>query len=163
MEGLEERSPGWRTRGPRWGPRPWTRRLLHATLLAATGPAEEAAARLGDVIAVAERVGAVWPLIPARMTLSRLLLTLDDAAGAVEHATAALAHVRAKGNWVWGAESVLCLVNALDALGKPTGRPGWSTSWAPGSRRRRADRAGGAPGRAGGLGALPGIRWRPTG
>ena len=116
--GLEERTPRLAGSGAKVGAASLDRRLLHATLLAATGPAEEATARLGDVIAVAERVGAVWPLIPARMTLSRLLLTLDDAAGAVEHATAALAHVRAKGNWVWGAESVLCLVNALDALGE---------------------------------------------
>ncbi|MFI7222856.1 ATP-binding protein [Nonomuraea angiospora] len=87
--------------------------LLLGALLAATGPAEEAVACLGEVIAVAERAGAVWPLIPAKMTLSRLLLTLDDVAGAAEHATAALSLVRAKGNWVWGAETVLCLVDAL--------------------------------------------------
>ncbi|SEH00462.1 regulatory protein, luxR family [Nonomuraea solani] len=90
-------------------------RLLRGALLAATGPAEEAVACLTEVIALAERVGAVWPLIPARMTMSRLLLTLDDATGAADHATAALALVRAKGNWVWGAESVLCLVDALGA------------------------------------------------
>ncbi|MFI6790771.1 AAA family ATPase [Nonomuraea sp. NPDC050383] len=93
-------------------------RLLHGTLLAATGPAEEAVAALTEVIAIAERVGAVWPLIPARTALSRLLLTLDDAAGAAEQATAALVRVRAKGNWVWGAQSVLCLVDSLDALGR---------------------------------------------
>ncbi|TDD24562.1 helix-turn-helix transcriptional regulator [Nonomuraea diastatica] len=92
-------------------------RLLYGTLLAATGPAEKAAACLGEVIAVAERVGAVWPLIPARMALSRLLLTLDDPAAAAEQATAGLALVRTKGNWVWGAETVLCLVDAMDALG----------------------------------------------
>ncbi|MFI7134902.1 helix-turn-helix transcriptional regulator [Nonomuraea sp. NPDC050153] len=92
--------------------------LLRGALLAATGPAEEAVACLGEVIAVAERVGAVWPLIPAKMTLSRLLLTLDDVAGAAAHATAALSLVRAKGNWVWGAETVLCLV---DALGRTSG------------------------------------------
>ncbi|MFB4283337.1 AAA family ATPase [Nonomuraea sp. MTCD27] len=91
-------------------------RLLLGALLAATGPADQATECLREVIAIAERVGAVWPLIPARMTLSRLLLTLDDAAGAAEQATAALALARAKGNWVWGAESVLCLVDALDAL-----------------------------------------------
>ncbi|MGI5284421.1 helix-turn-helix transcriptional regulator [Nonomuraea polychroma] len=91
-------------------------RLLHGTLLAATGPAEEAASCLGQVIAVAERVGAVWPLIPARTALSRLLLTLDDTAGAAAQASAALVQVRAKGAWVWGAETVLCLVDALDAL-----------------------------------------------
>jgi DNA-binding CsgD family transcriptional regulator len=92
--------------------------LLLGALLAATGPAEEAVACLGEVIAIAERAGAVWPLIPAKMTLSRLLLTLDDVAGAAAHATAALSLVRAKGNWVWGAETVLCLV---DALGRTAG------------------------------------------
>ncbi|MGP3934589.1 helix-turn-helix transcriptional regulator [Nonomuraea sp. KM88] len=93
-------------------------RLLHGTLLAAMGPVENAGACLGEVIAVAERVGAVWPLIPARMALSRLLLTLDDPAAAAEQATAGLALVRSKGNWVWGAETVLCLVDAMDALGE---------------------------------------------
>ncbi|MEU8147036.1 AAA family ATPase [Nonomuraea sp. NPDC048901] len=93
-------------------------RLMRGALLAARGPAEEAVTGLGEVIAIAERVGAVWPLISARMTLSRLLLTLDDAVGAVEQATAGLDQVRAKGNWVWGAETVLCLVDALDTLGK---------------------------------------------
>ncbi|MFC4588718.1 helix-turn-helix transcriptional regulator [Sphaerisporangium corydalis] len=93
-------------------------RLLHGALLAATGPAEEAMAHLSEVISIAERVGAVWPLIPARTALSRLLLSLNDAAGAAGHATAALTQVRAKGNWVWGAETVLCLVDALDVLGR---------------------------------------------
>ncbi|MEU9837167.1 AAA family ATPase [Streptosporangium sp. NPDC048047] len=97
--------------------------LLHAALLAATGPAEEAAARLAEVIPVAERVGAVWPLISAGTALSRLMLTLGDAAGAARHAEAALARVRAKGNWVWGAQAVLCLVDALDTLDGP-GRSG---------------------------------------
>ncbi|MCF6468830.1 LuxR family transcriptional regulator [Nonomuraea sp. MG754425] len=93
-------------------------RLLHGALLAAMGPAERAADCLREVIAVAERVGAVFPLVPARTTLSRLLLSLDDAAGAAGQARAALALVRAKGNWVWGAESVSCLVDALDAVGR---------------------------------------------
>src|SRR5262249_11060533 len=115
--GLEERARRLGGTGARVGAASLDRQLLYARLLAATGPAEEAVALLGDGIAVAERVGAVWPLIPARVTLARLRLPLDDAAGAADHATAALAHVRAKGNWVWGAESVLCLVDALDALG----------------------------------------------
>ncbi|MGP3914467.1 ATP-binding protein [Nonomuraea sp. 10N515B] len=92
-------------------------RLLQGVLLAATGPAEEAVSCLGQVIAVAERVGAVWPLIPARTALSRLLLTLNDAAGAAGQASAALVQVRAKGAWVWGAETTLCLVDALEAVG----------------------------------------------
>ncbi|WP_267717201.1 AAA family ATPase [Streptomyces sp. CoH17] len=92
-------------------------RLLHGLLLAAIGPAEEAAARFGEVVAVAERVGAVWPLISARTALARLLLMTDDVAGAVDHARLALADVRAKGNWVWGAAPVVFLVEALNARG----------------------------------------------
>ncbi|WP_432855349.1 ATP-binding protein [Amycolatopsis sp. CA-161197] len=88
-------------------------RLLRGSLLAAIGPAEEAAECFGEVIAVAERVGAVWPLISARTAMARLLLTLDDAGGAAEHARAAITQVRAKGNWVWGGEAVLCLAEAL--------------------------------------------------
>ncbi|NBE97033.1 hypothetical protein FE391_25100 [Nonomuraea sp. KC401] len=107
-------------------------RLLHGTLLAAIGPAEEAAECLGQVITVAERVGAVWPLIPARMALSRLLLGLDDPAAAAEQATAGLALVRAKGNWVWGAETVLCLVDAMDALGEAGGAAGLVSELAAG-------------------------------
>jgi DNA-binding CsgD family transcriptional regulator/tetratricopeptide (TPR) repeat protein len=117
-EGLEVRARRLDGMGSKMGAASLDRLLLHATLLAATGPAEEAAVQLSNVIAIAERVGSVWPLIPAQMALSRLLLTLDDAAGAAEQATAALAHVRSKGNWVWGAETVLCLVDALDALGR---------------------------------------------
>ncbi|MFB4272580.1 AAA family ATPase [Nonomuraea sp. GTA35] len=92
-------------------------RLLRGALLAATGPAEQAVEVLREVIAIAGRTGAVWPLIPARTALSRLLLSLDDAAGAAEQATAALDLARAKGNWVWAAESVSCLVDALDGRG----------------------------------------------
>ncbi|SNT49168.1 Predicted ATPase [Asanoa hainanensis] len=88
-------------------------RLLLGALLAAIGPAEEAADCFSDVIAVAERVGAAWPLISARTALARLLLTLDDAGAAADHARAAITQVRAKGIWVWGAEAVLCLVDAV--------------------------------------------------
>ncbi|MBF8186825.1 AAA family ATPase [Nonomuraea sp. K274] len=116
-EGLEERVRRLGGTASMFAAASQDSRLLHGALLAATGPAEEAIAILVNVIAVAERAGAVWPLIPARTTLSRLLLTLDDAAGAAEVATTALAHVRSKGNWVWGAETVLCLVDALDVRG----------------------------------------------
>lgn len=93
-------------------------RLLHGSLLAAIGPAEEAADCFGEVIAVAEQVGAAWPLISARTAMARLLLTLDDADGATGHAMAAITQVRAKGNWVWGGEAVLCLADALNAQGR---------------------------------------------
>ncbi|GIF64074.1 LuxR family transcriptional regulator [Asanoa ishikariensis] len=88
-------------------------RLLLGALLAAIGPAEEAADCFGEVITVAEQVGTAWPLISARTAMARLLLTLDDANGAADHARAAITQVRAKGNWVWGGEAVLCLVDAV--------------------------------------------------
>lgn len=91
--------------------------LLHGMMLAASGSADEAVRYLEELIAASERVGAVWPLIPARTVLARLLLTVDDTSGAVAQANAALQHVREKGNWVWGAETVLCLVDAYVAQG----------------------------------------------
>ncbi|MFE7431436.1 ATP-binding protein [Streptomyces tendae] len=92
-------------------------RLLHGSLLAAIGPAEEAATCFSEVVAVAERVGAVWPLIAARTALARLQLTADDLEGAAAHARAAVADIRTKGNWVWGAAPVVCLVEAVNARG----------------------------------------------
>jgi DNA-binding CsgD family transcriptional regulator len=92
--------------------------LLHGTMLAAAGSSSEAVNYLHDLVAAAERVGAIWPLLPARTVLARLLLTMDDAAGSAEQATAALARAREKGNWVWAADPVLCLVDALVALGR---------------------------------------------
>jgi DNA-binding CsgD family transcriptional regulator len=83
-------------------------------MLAAAGSTDEAIACLSDVISEAEKVGAVWPLIPALTTLSRLLVVTGNVAGALERSRAGLEHVRAKGNWVWGAELVLCFVDAHD-------------------------------------------------
>jgi DNA-binding CsgD family transcriptional regulator len=94
--------------------------VLYGSVLAASGSTGEATACLRDVIAAAEQVGAVWPLIPARTSLSRLLLMVGDARGALEQATAGLTCVRSKGIWVWGAETALCLVDALDALNRAT-------------------------------------------
>lgn len=116
-------------------------RLLHGSLLAAVGPAEEAADRFGEVIAVAERVGAAWPLISALSAMARLLLTLDDADGAATHAEAAITHVRAKGNWVWGAEAVLCLVDACHARGRADEAAALVTELATGLEGTDAPRA----------------------
>ncbi|WP_092616201.1 AAA family ATPase [Jiangella sp. DSM 45060] len=91
--------------------------LLHATLLAASGETAAAAERLRELIATTERLGAVWPLVPARSALSRLLLGLDDVDGAMEQATAGLELALAKGHWIWAAPAVACLVDAHAAAG----------------------------------------------
>ncbi|OLF11991.1 hypothetical protein BLA60_08120 [Actinophytocola xinjiangensis] len=94
-------------------------RYLLSSVLAARGDTEEARAGLTEVADTAERVGAVRPLIPARAALARLLLTTGAPAEAVREAEKCLEAVRAKGNWVWGAEPVLCLVEAWADLGEP--------------------------------------------
>ncbi|MCT2585526.1 ATP-binding protein [Actinophytocola gossypii] len=90
-------------------------RFLLGSVLAVQGDAEEALTCLREVVATADEVGAVRPLVPARAALARLLLTLGDVPSAVREAEACLAEVRAKGTWVWGAEAALCLVDAVGA------------------------------------------------
>lgn len=111
-DGLMDRTRLMREAHAAFGAASLDSRLLHGSLLAAIGPAEKAADCFSEVIAVAEQVGAAWPLISARTAMARLLLTLDDADGAADHAHAAITQVRAKGNWVWGGEAVLCLADA---------------------------------------------------
>lgn len=91
-------------------------RLLQGGLIASTGSATEAARALRSLIQDAEELGAVWPLLAARTTLSRLLLTVDDLETALEQATQALDLVRAKGLWAWAGEPVQCIVEARVAL-----------------------------------------------
>ncbi|MFI2485564.1 AAA family ATPase [Promicromonospora kroppenstedtii] len=93
-------------------------RLLHGVMLAASGGASEAAAHFTDLVEDAVRVGAVWPLLAGRSALARLLLTLDDVEGSAHQADLAVAAARVKGNWVWAAEPMLCLVDALVAQGR---------------------------------------------
>ncbi|WP_020017993.1 helix-turn-helix transcriptional regulator [Promicromonospora sukumoe] len=93
-------------------------RLLHGVMLAASGGASEAAAHFTDLVEDAVRVGAVWPLLAGRSALARLLLTLDDVEGSAHQADLAVAAARQKGNWVWAAEPMLCLVDALVAQGR---------------------------------------------
>ncbi|WP_162564189.1 MULTISPECIES: LuxR family transcriptional regulator [Microbacterium] len=92
-------------------------RLLQASLLAATGSAADAARALRGVIADAERLGAVWPLVAARATLARLMLAVGDPTAAVQQSATALELVRAKGMWAWGGEILQCLVEARADLG----------------------------------------------
>ncbi|WP_029138800.1 ATP-binding protein [Nakamurella lactea] len=92
--------------------------FLLGRLLARQGESAEAELMLREVIASAAARGAIRPLVPARAALARLLLDDGDAAGAVEQALLAIDQVRAKGIWVWGADSVLCLVDAQQSLGR---------------------------------------------
>lgn len=83
---------------------------LLGSVLAVTGDQAEARQLLREVVATAERVGALWPLVPARATLARLLLDAERPAQAVTQARAGLDVIRAKGNWAWAGETVLVLV-----------------------------------------------------
>jgi hypothetical protein len=80
-----------------------------ALVRAAAGDLEAGERGLRAVIAEAERVGAVWPLIRARSSLSRMLLPAAPAAARAE-AGRALTLVRGKGIWAWAGEAVLTLV-----------------------------------------------------
>ncbi|MFD7023471.1 AAA family ATPase [Promicromonospora sukumoe] len=92
--------------------------LLHGIMLAASGGTQEAVAHFTALVEDAARVGAVWPLLAGRSALARLLLTLDDVEGSAHQADLAVAAARHKGNWVWAAEPMLCLVDALVAQGR---------------------------------------------
>jgi hypothetical protein len=79
-----------------------------ALVRAAAGDVPAGEAGLRAVIAEAERVGSVWPLIRARSSLSRLLRA--GAPGpARAQAEQALQLVRGKGIWAWAGEAVLTL------------------------------------------------------
>jgi hypothetical protein len=72
------------------------------------GTSEAAEQALRAVIAEAERVGSVWPLIRARSSLSRLLRDRDPGAAQAQAASALLL-VREKGIWAWAGEAVQTL------------------------------------------------------
>ncbi len=93
-------------------------RSLLGTVLALQGDAQEAESHLREVIAGAARVGAFRPLVPALAQLSRLLLDTDRPQAAANEAARALDIVRAKGLWACGADSVLCVVDSMDRLGR---------------------------------------------
>ncbi len=85
---------------------------LLGAVLAIAGDPEEAERRLRAVVRTAERVGALWPLVPARSALARLLLASGRSVEAAAQASEGLNVLRAKGNWVWAGETVSCLVEA---------------------------------------------------
>jgi DNA-binding CsgD family transcriptional regulator len=89
-------------------------RLLHGSLLASVGNASEGARALHRLIGDAEDAGAVWPLLAARTTLARLLLTVENPEAAREQATLALDTVRAKGLWAWAGEPVQIIIEGRD-------------------------------------------------
>ena len=68
------------------------------------GDVELAAQGLRKVIAEAERVGAAWPLIPARTALADLLLVRGSGVAGQAEASAALALAQGKGLPAWGRE-----------------------------------------------------------
>ncbi len=93
-------------------------RLLHASILSATASPSEATSYLRDLIADSERVGAIWPVLRAHTLLSRLLLSTGDTSGGIDAATSALDYARTKGNWVWAADTVACLVQGQLTVGR---------------------------------------------
>jgi hypothetical protein len=80
-------------------------RLYLARLRHRQGDIPSAEQGLREVIAEADRVGAAWPLIPARTALAEVLLTRGARAEGLAEAAAALALVRAKGLPAWGREA----------------------------------------------------------
>ncbi len=115
--GLPDRVRALVAEAPGFGAASLETRLLHASMLTASGAASEMEAYLRDIAGASERAGAVWPLLSSRILLARLLLALDEPARSADAADAALAAARLKGNWVWTADAVLCLVDALAELG----------------------------------------------
>lgn len=92
-----------------------------ATVLARTATGAEtgrAERTLREVVATAQRVGAIWPLVQALSALARLVL-VERPDEAARHATDALVLVRGKGIWAWAAEAVLVLTEAAVAAGDP--------------------------------------------
>ena len=114
---------------------------LLGAVLATTGDQAEAEQRLRTVLATAEDCGALWPLVPARASLSRLLLAGDRAAEAAAVASDGLAVLRVKGNGIWAAETVLCLVEAHEALGDAQAAAGVVSELADGIGCREAPAA----------------------
>jgi hypothetical protein len=90
-----------------------------ALVRAAAGDAPAAEHGLRAVIAEAERVGSVWPLIRARSSLSRLLRVRAPEAARAE-AGLALQLVREKGIWAWAAEAVLTLAETAVTVAERT-------------------------------------------
>jgi len=93
-------------------------RYLHCLMLASLGSTREAAQSLTELIQDCKSVGVAWPLIPALAALARIRLTLGDARGAFDDATAALDYIQRKGIWTWGADALVSLVDAASELSR---------------------------------------------
>ncbi|MEV4628028.1 AAA family ATPase [Micromonospora sp. NPDC049523] len=114
--GLEERLHRLLRRGSEFPAADLDVRLNLGTLLTAYGRVDEAEGWLREMVDLARRAGAVWPLIAGRAALARLLLGNGDPAGALAEAHRGLELVRHKGIWNWGADTVQVAVDALAAL-----------------------------------------------
>jgi len=93
-------------------------RFLDGMMLASRGDTIEATERLSTLVDDCERVGAVWPLAPARAALARLRLTMGDPEESLRCARVAVDHVGRKGVWPWAADAMVCLVDAAAVLGR---------------------------------------------
>ncbi|SDL17881.1 regulatory protein, luxR family [Nocardioides sp. YR527] len=116
-DGLADRVRDLATPGLGFGAASLDARLLHGLVLTATATGTDAREQLAGVIAECERVGSVWPLIPAQTALSRLLLSTGDAHGSLAQARAAVDQAGRKGLYAWAAAPMLCLVDAAVAIG----------------------------------------------
>ncbi|MGU3646254.1 ATP-binding protein [Microbacterium sp. C23T] len=116
-DGLAERADALASRAFGFGAASFEARYLHHLVQGSRGNAAEAVEGLTDLIRDCERVGAVWPLVPARAALARLRLTLGDPQAAFDEASAALEQIRRKGMWAWAADALVCQVEAATDLG----------------------------------------------
>jgi ATP/maltotriose-dependent transcriptional regulator MalT len=116
-DGLAERTHDLASRAFGFGAASFEAQYLYCLMLGSLGSTVEAAERLTELIRDCEKVGTAWPLIPARAALARLRLTLGDARGGFDEASAALDQIQRKGMWTWAADALVCLVDAASALG----------------------------------------------
>ncbi|WP_163632646.1 LuxR family transcriptional regulator [Microbacterium sp. B35-04] len=117
-DGLAERAHDLASRVFGFGAASFEAEYLNCLMLGSLGSTVEAAERLTELIRECERVGAAWPLIPARAALARLRLILGDARGGFDESTAALEQIQRKGMWTWAADALISLVDAASALGR---------------------------------------------
>lgn len=117
-DGLAERTHDLASRVFGFGAASFEAEYLRCLMLGSLGNTVEATERLTELIRDCEKVGAAWPLIPARAALAGLRLTLGDAQGGFDEAEAALDHIQRKGMWTWAADALVCLVDAAATLGR---------------------------------------------
>jgi hypothetical protein len=96
-------------------------RLYLARLRHRQGDITAAEQGLREVITEADRVGAAWPLIPARTALAEVLLTRGARTEGLAEAGAALALVAAKGLPAWGRDATRLTGRAASDQPSPGG------------------------------------------